>query len=92
MQSVLDRHDATERIIDRGVVRSVVARAWRMRGASSINWGVRDWSRLDFLVEREGLETTVTIIGACEDSGLRHYVWEQLGGPSRVTVQCREQP
>jgi hypothetical protein len=58
--------------------------------AKPFNWGVRDWSALEFRVETVGLRTVVTVLGALEDSCLRHYLWEKLGARPRVEVLCRE--
>lgn len=65
-----------------------------MRNVGSINWGVRDWSKLRFEVAYFAIrgigQTGVLIFGASEESALRLYVWEKLGSRARVNVVCRE--
>lgn len=62
-------------------VRAVCARAWRMRDATGIVWGVRDWSKLTFEVreKRLGLRTKyqVVIRGALPGLGLEALVWRE---------------
>lgn len=72
-------------------VRSACIGAYRLRHVESINWGVRDWSRLQFEVSSEGFETRVLVRGASEQSALRFFLWEKLGSRSRLDVICREQ-
>lgn len=76
-------------LIEEAQVRDACVRAWKMRHAA-VNWGVRDWSKLKFHVERDGVMTVVWIEGALEDSALRFLVWEKLGASTRVDVRCRE--
>lgn len=65
--------------------------AWRLRDVNSIHWGVRDWSLLSFSVHRGvGFRTVVTVTGASEQSALRFFLWEKLGGGTRLDVICRE--
>lgn len=83
MQQVIEAIEAAE-------ARKACIGAYRLRHVSTIHWGVRDWSRLRFEVEREGVKTRLIVTGASEQSALRFFLWEKLGSRARLEVICRE--
>jgi hypothetical protein len=55
--------------------RNACIRAWRMRNASGMTWGVRDWSKIRIEVVRVSAEKQeVRLFGALMGAGLQYYV------------------
>ena len=87
MQLPMVEEDQTELLLE---VRGICKRAYRLRDLSGAVWGVRDWSRLRFSIERvHARKLRVVIDGALGSAGLQHFVDCGIGRVD-VDVECRD--